>query len=789
VPLTLLRASPNVGRLETSRASFPPIPLPTSRLVGRQREIAEISALLRTQRVITLIGAAGSGKTRLALEVAARCADTRPNAACLVELAPLAEAALVPQAVAAALGINEEQKHSIVETLQHRLMNYDGLLVLDNCEHLVEACADLVDRLLRRCRRIVILATSREALHVDGEVVWAVPLLSVPAQNASVRNLMRSDAVQLFVDRARQVSPGFELTADNASSVGLICRQLDGLPLAIELASSRVSVVDVKTIGEQLTDRFRFLTDGFRTAPGRQRTLRAAIDWSYDLLTTPERQLFSRLSVFAGTFDIVSVEAVCTGGSVLQERVLDLVSRLLNKSLLVGVDTTGGQRRYRLLESIRAYALDRLREAGELERIRRRHAERFADLAYAGWHQAASADKYAYLGPSQGGWIARMVLELDNVREALGWSQSADRELHLRLATGMGRFCNNYGYASEGGAWLDAAIRSGVKAQPRLRADAAEAASLLAWRRRDHDAAESHASERLRLRRRLGDESLVAGALGTLGYVRIVAGRLKEAEAPIVKQLAIAEKLDDPALQESALYNLAILQANRGDFEAARLHLTRSLALAEGGGRNPTLIQGMLARVLLELRELESARAFNAKALVQRLELLDLNNLPFELYRAAELAFLERAPERAMRLKGAADAFRERGGLATEWMGAGGSRPWVARAERSLGKAAKTAWLEGRQLSAEEAVAYAVSSSGTPPPRATVTGEHSLSAREIEVSELVAQGMTNDQIATRLRLSKRTIDAHLEHIRGKLDVRSRVEIAAWLRARSEAALF
>jgi non-specific serine/threonine protein kinase len=539
--------------------------------------------------------------------------------------------------------------------------------------------------------------------------------------------------------------------------------------------------VDVKTIGTQLSDRFRFLTDGLRTAPARQRTLRAAIDWSNDLLTVAERELFYRLSVFAGTFDTYSAEAVCAGGSVPQEQVQDLVGRLLGKSLLVGVDTLSG-RRYRQLESIRAYALDRLKNAGELEQFRRAHAERFAELAEMGFTDPTE------VGRSQYGWAARMLPELDNVREALGWSESADHELHLRLATGMGRFCINYALISEGCAWLDRAIKSDLNALPLLRAHAAEVASLLSYRRDDHDGAEMLASEAVRLCRRFGNDALVSAYLGTLGFVRIGAMRLKEAEEPIIEQLAIAETLGDEALQESALYNLGVLETHRGELDDAHGHLARSLALAEAGSRDTRLIHKVLGWGMLQMRDLDGARASIAKCIVLDVQQLNLSGLAMSLDEAAELAFLERAHERAMRLKGAADAIRDSGGGTVPSMSAVSRARWVSRAERSLGKASRTAWLEGRQLSIEEAAAYALAPTDSRMPRVGVTGERFLSRREIEVSELVAQGMTNDQIATRLRLSKRTVDAHLEHIRTKLGVRSRVEIATWLRTRQEASL-
>lgn len=768
-PLTLRKAAPNLARLGFSDTR--PLPFPSSKLVGRQREIADIFELLNNRRCVTLIGAAGSGKTRLALEVAGRFASRKTNPPRLVELAPLAEPDLLPHTLAQAVGIEEEPGRAVAETLEDRLAGYDGLLVLDNCEHLIEACADIVDRLLRRCSGIQILATSREALRVDGEVAWVVPPLVVPAVNASLKQVRRSDAVQLFVDRARQAAPSFELTPGNASAVALICRQLDGLPLAIELAACRVSVVNVATIGDELADRFRYLTGGFRTAPGRQRTLRAAIDWSNDLLTAEERQLFYRLSVFAGSFDSQSADVICGGGSVPPGRVLELLERLLGKSLLVGVDMVDGRRRYRQLDSIRAYALERLRQTGELEHLRRRHAERFAALA----------DLYV----AQPDWPAIMLAHLDNFREALGWSESADPELHIHLAIGMGKFCLNQAYISEGSKWLQGAIRSGVKARPSLRADAALTASLLAWRRGADDEADAHASEAVRLRRREGNEVMLAQALGTLGFVRILAGRLKEAEAPLATQMAIAERLGDASLLEGAHFNLAMLKAYKGDLEGARMNLAHSRALAEGTERDTAMIRNLGGWVLLQMHDLEAARAEIASAVGQRLGKGSRVGFASDLDAAAEIAFLERAPERAMRLKGAADGIRDAAGSKVPLMSVSSRARWVSRAERSLGRAARSAWLEGRRLTMEEAASYALASHDAAPPRGAVPGEASLSRREIEVSELVAAGMTNDQIASRLRLSKRTIDAHLEHIRGKLDVRSRVEIATWLRNRQE----
>ena len=768
--LTSLKPAPNLARFGSSRPPVRALPEASSKLVGRQREIADVLELLHHHRCVTLIGAAGSGKTRLALEVAGRFAAGSTNPPRLVELAALADPGLVSHAVAEALGIEQEQGRPIDEVLEDRLAGYEGLILVDNCEHLIDACAEIVDRLMHRCRGLAFLATSREALRVEGEVAWVVPPLPVPAANASVTAVRRSDSVQLFVDRARQAAPSFELTPDNSSGVALICRQLDGLPLAIELAACRVSMVNVATIGEELADRFRFLTGGFRTAPGRQRTLRAAIDWSNDLLTTEERELFYRVSVFPGAFDDQSAEAVCGGGSASDGRALELLERLLAKSLLVGADTVDGRRRYRQLDSIRAYALERLRETGDLERTRRRHAEYFAQLA----------DLYYSRPECPFGMIAH----IDSLRDALAWSRSADRELHLRLAIGMGQLCLYDAYIWEGSRWLEGALLSAAEAPASLGADAAVTASLLAWRRGSHDEADKHASEAVRLRRQEGNAAKLSLALGNLGFVRTLGGRLAEAAAPLATALDIAVTLGDSLLLEGAYYNLAMLGVHMGELEEARANLARSLQLADAGQRDTAMIHNLSAWVLLQLRDLEGARAEIASAIGQRRGKAARIGFASDLDAAAELAFLERSHQRAIRLKGAADAIRNAAGSEVPSVNVASRVRWVSRAERSLGKAARTAWLEGTRLSIEEAASYALASNKAAAPRATAE-EAALSKREIEVSELVAEGMTNDQIASRLRLSKRTIDSHLEHIRGKLDVRSRVEIAGWLRNRQE----
>jgi non-specific serine/threonine protein kinase len=763
------------------RHPYRALPVYASRFVGRKRELAEVGELVGRSRLVTLTGAAGSGKTRLALEVAGRVARVMPDGPCLVELASLSEGELLPHAFASALEIREVQARPVLDTLQEKLAAYEGLIVVDNCEHLVEACAELVDRLLRRCPGLTVLATSREPLHVDGEVVWQVPTFSLPEEGASMRDTMRAESVALFVERARRAAPRFEITASNAAEVAAICRRLDGLPLAIELAAARVAVLDLASIGEQLDDRFRFLTGGLRTAPQRQRTLRAAVDWSYELLTTAERQLFDRLSVFGGGFDAAGARAVCFGGSVLGNQVIDVLGRLIDKSLVVVVDLAAESRRYRLLETLRAYGLERLREAGQLDMYTRRHAEYMDSLSGV---VNSSADKLSssVAGWDSTGWLAQMQQEVENLREALTWSRGADRDLHLRLAAAYGWLCMRSGFVGEGRMWLGSALERGGEG-PAALAQANQAMAFLAWRQGDFDAADRFATEAVRIRRELGDELNLGWTIGVLSFVRIGAS---SAHSAIEEQLSIAKRLGVRQMEAEALLHLGSVEAIAMDLDNALDHLTQSLALyeAEGvAGSRPTVCN-MLGWVLLMLHRPAEAGPIVARGLLTRLRTHDVIDMAGSLDASAEFAFELGAPERAMRLKGASDAIRRRAGSAPTRMAAASRERWVSRAERKLGKAAHAAWLEGGRLSPDEAGAYALAPLDQPPPRAGEVLKSTLSSREDQIAELVAGGLTNDEIAARLRLSRRTVEAHLDHIRTKLGVRSRVEVATWVAAKS-----
>ena len=398
------------------------LPVFTSSFVGREREMVEVKRALAMTRLLTLTGAGVSGKTRLALAVAWELAGTYPDGVWLVELASLSEGALVPKAVAEALHVNEQAERSVTERLVDAMRNKEALILLDNCEHVVDACAGMVETLLGSCPRLRILATSREPLSIAGEANRRVPSLSLPDSDRSpaVEELAGYESARLFVERAVSRSSDFVLTPENAGTVAGICRQLDGIPLAIELAAARVGSLSVEQISERLKDSLKLLTGGSRTATPRQRTLRGALDWGYELLEEPEKRLFCRVSVFAGGWTLEAAEAVGAGEGIGEDDVLDLVSRLVEKSLVVASATPGGDLRYRMLEPVRQYGRERLEATAkmaacpeEMEAARRRHAT---------WYLALAEEAEPKLvGAEQAGWLERLETEHDNLRAALEW--------------------------------------------------------------------------------------------------------------------------------------------------------------------------------------------------------------------------------------------------------------------------------------------------------------------------------------------------------------------------------
>jgi predicted ATPase/class 3 adenylate cyclase len=593
------------------------LPLQISNFIGRVDARDDVTRLAADSRLVTLVGPGGTGKTRLALEVGANLLDTETCAdgVWLVELAPVTDPARLPHAIAAAVGVHEETGSEMTATLVSHLRDWRCLVILDNCEHLIEAAARCVDELLRACSGVHILVTAREGLGITGERLWRVPSLSVPAAaDASIEEIGRSESVLLFIDRARTVRAEFALTEVNAAAVAEVCRRLDGIPLAIELAGSRVRTLSVEQIRDRLDDRFRLLTGGSRTALPRQQTLRALIDWSFDLLTPEERLLFQRLSVFSGGWTLEAAEAVAAGGAAApggqgaagegvtgtegtaggaagasgamgsssaaelsRGDVLPLLSNLIDKSLAI-MDDRSASTRYRFLETIRQYALDRLLESGDVARVRELHLNYFVRFA-------EEADT-KIRGAEQARWLTLLDDDHENLRTALDWSAgSGDTVGHLRLASALWRYWRVRSLFSEGRAALESALGREVDVPPPLRAKALQRAGSLASYQADYRRAEHHLRESLALDRRaageheIGDDARVGDTLNILANATMMQGRFDEANELLEESLGIATRHGDRRAVAYARFFLGTLAIARDDLTAARPHFETSLAL------------------------------------------------------------------------------------------------------------------------------------------------------------------------------------------------------------------
>jgi predicted ATPase/DNA-binding CsgD family transcriptional regulator len=478
------------------------LPTQLTTFIGREAQITDLCFHLTENRLVTLTGAGGAGKTRLAIEVATRIATHFHDGVWYADLAPITHPEVVPVAVSRALGLPDQPGRLISDTLQSFVRDRRLLLVLDNCEHLLESCASLVGDLLATCSSVTVLSTSREPLLIPGEVNWSVPSLS-----------LADEAIELFADRARRARPAFGIGPENVDIVTEICRRLDGMPLAIELAAARVRALSVKEIVDSLHDRFRLLTGGARTAVRRQQTLRASVDWSHALLTEPERVLFRRLAVFLGGFDLVAAQAVAVTTEVERFQVLDQMSLLVDKSLVVA-ENGSGSTRYRLLETVRQYALEKLGESGEADDVRSRHSAYFASIARR--LDTPARDDYEQL-------VEQVELDLDNLRSAFTWShENDDRTGMLELASSLQPLWLARGRLVEGLGWLEAALAAHEGSQrdcpPAVRARAlADKAVLSSWI--DISASLEHALEALELARTLDDPALLSRALAACACI------------------------------------------------------------------------------------------------------------------------------------------------------------------------------------------------------------------------------------------------------------------------------
>ncbi len=683
------------------------LPQPTTRFIGRDKEIAEVKDLLEKSRLLTMTGAGGCGKTRLAYRAVEDLLDQYPDGIWVAELAALSDSGLVPQAVANALRLREQPGMALNETLVEHLKDRSLLLVLDNCEHLLAACAGLADLILRECPRVRILCTSRERLGVPGEQTYRVPSLSLPEQGraATSEGLSEYEAVRLFVDRAQLQSTSFAITDRNAHALASVCRGLDGIPLAIELAAARVRSMSVEELNQHLDDRFRLLTDGSRTALPRQQTLRALIDWSYDLLNEAEKALLCRLSVFAGGWTVDAAEKVCSGGGVADREVLDVLTSLVDKSLVV-TEEKDGATRYSMLETIRQYALDRLQESDDGDAWQDRHLAHFLDLA----EEAESG----LVGADQKEWHNLLETEHDNLRAALRHSltMTGDSGCGLRLAGALWRFWEGRGHLTEGRAWLFGLLATApTDSGGSERAKALNAAGLLAFRQGDYPSARALYEESLAIYRELGDRRGIAHSLNNLGNVACEQGDYPSARALFEESLAIYRELGDRRGIAISLGNLGNVAYDQGDYPSARALYEESLAIHREMGDRWGIAASLnnLGNVACDQGDYPSARALHEESLAIRRELGDQRGIAQSLEGLAPVAAALAEPHRAARIWGAAERLREEIGAPLPPNERPRYERQVATARAALGSETfAAAWAEGRAMSMEQAIDYAL---------------------------------------------------------------------------------
>jgi predicted ATPase len=550
------------------------LPASLSSFIGRERETSEVEELLVAGRLVTLTGAGGCGKTRLALEVAARKLELFADGVWFVDLAPLSDPELVGQTVIHALGAREEAGRAVFDTLEGFVAHRELLIVVDNCEHLIQACAVLVEHLLRAGPGVRILATSREALGLPGERIWRVPSLSLPDQGASLDVVMASESARLFLERARAVRADLGVSDEDMAVLAEIISRLDGIPLALELAAARADMLSLTQIATRLDDRFGLLSRGPRTAQPRQQTLVGAIDWSYGLLSDLERAVFRRLSIFAGGFSLEAAEAVTTGPGLDPGDILDLVANLAAKSLVV-VTGQGNSQRYRLLETIRAYAADKVSGTGEQAELRGRHLAWFLDLAELAEPQLA--------GPGRGRLMRSLEADQENFRRALDHSVETGAVDHgLRLAAALASFWTSHGNWKEACGYFEELLQLASDDVPHL-GKALVAAGNIFLLRGDYDRSEALLEGAHTWARAARDVGILAQSLSGLGYIAFRRSRQDEAEALWTEALDASRKAGDSRVAATVLRSLAISAGARGDQQRCADLLEEGLALASKG--------------------------------------------------------------------------------------------------------------------------------------------------------------------------------------------------------------
>lgn len=767
------------------------LPQQLTSFIGRQREMSEVKKLISISRLVTLTGAGGMGKTRLALQVAQTLLDKYPDGVWFVDLSTRSDPEWVAQAVAATLGLNEEASQPLTVSLGTYLRARKALLILDNCEHIVDACASLVDELLRVSTDLHIIATSREVLDVDGEVTWNVPSLSMPDPSniKSVEHLEQYESVQLFIARARYKRPNFALTPDNCYAVARLCHELDGMPLAIELAAACIKVLSIEQIVERLNDRFRLMARGSRLASPRQQTLYALMDWSYDLLSPQEQELLRYLSVFAGGFTLEACQAICEGAE--EHETIHLLLSLVDKSLVI-MEEQEGHTRYRLLETIRQYAWEKLLGTGTAEVVRNRHLAWCLAMVEQAAPRLANSD--------QAEWLDRLELEHGNIRAAMSWSLISEEraESALRMAWALKMFWILRGYLSEGRERTAEALGHSPESSALYwRARAHGALSMIAWFLGDDQASLEHAEQSLQIGRELGDSEIISFALIGIGSVARRLGDLATARAALEETIPLLDGLGRTYDLALAVLNLGRVALAQGDYDEAALSFQRSLEMYEAFGDAFSI-----ATVIYEMGNLALIKGQHEQAaqlLVESLGMFREVGVKLSIARTlrtlAGLASSRSEWVRAVRLYAAAQRLFDELGYSVPSAEASEYERTLDALRVQLDWASwEDAWHKGAAMSVDDIVEYGMQASPRKRRRSRgarvsaragdkgATPAHlSLSARETQVLRLVAAGHSDPQVASHLSISPRTVEAHLRSIYSKLEVTNRREATRYAR--------
>jgi predicted ATPase/DNA-binding NarL/FixJ family response regulator len=759
------------------------LPADATSFLGRRHEITEVKRLLSTSRLVTLTGPGGVGKTRLALRTAADLRRAFRNQVWFVELAELRDASLLANTVAEKLGIHDQSSRAAVDTIIDHIAAGPLLLVLDNCEHLVDECAVFVNALIRSCPELRVLATSRQSLSLLGETTFPVAPFRVPdpEHKRSPASIAHFDSVRLFVERATEVVPRFSIDTCNCETLAEVCHNLDGIPLAIELTAVRLRALSLDQIAQRLTERYRLLSGGTRGAPPRQRTLRALIDWSYDLCSQPERRVWARASVFSGNFGLDAIEYVASGDDVERAEILNVVDSLVDKSILMREEDDDGVR-YRLLQTTREYGEEKLLQSGEYATVHRRHRD---------WHaQIAARFDAEWIGPDQVAWINRLRRDHPNLRTALNFCTGNPGEAvaGMRMATQIDDYWGIRGFHTEARHWLDQALAVAPDDTPE-RVSALRMDAWFALLQGDFDRGLTLLAEATESAERIGHETESAYLTQASGIGALMMGELDKATTLLEEALSRFRAAKVLRGELFTLFMFGLTLGLKGERERGLALLDECIDITSRLGDMfwRSYAYWSVAHIEVLNDALDRAEAAGKDALRLQQPLENRLAMAFTIDTLAWIAERREQHTRAAMLFGTAAAVWDSIGAAPNFYATfeAPHREHIARTRQALGDDSyEAAFQSGYQLPIDLAIDYALETEQPGPrPAADERHETPLTRREQEIAELVVEGLTNKDIAARLFISQRTAEAHVEHILTKLGFTSRTQIASWLTAR------